>query len=341
MGLSTANPTSWQCDALSVCALYIALVFAVDSNIAGTAVAQATAARSETSDVDLGCSTMVGLSQQPCELAQALLRRDCKLIESPRDKQTCADDLAVEKGNPQARLHDICFADWIPVIAKECAAERARIMRDRADAARRRPSETREAFGTAFFVLSDGTALTNSHVVGRCQQVRVSIERQQGTARVVARDEKNDLALLATNLQPIRASNWRLSVRQGEEIVVYGFPLTRLLASGGNVATGNVTALSGLGNDSRYLQISAPVQPGNSGGPLFDRYGNVVGIIVAKLNALSVASFTGDIPQNVNFAIKASIAAAFLDVQRVAAPTEIAKAEALSTADIAERARAS
>ncbi len=103
-------------------------------------------------------------------------------------------------------------------------------------------------------------------------------------------------------------------MRQGEDIVVYGFPLPGVLSSGGNVSTGNVTALTGLGDDSRFLQISAPVQPGNGGGPLLDRSGNVVGVVVSKLNALSVASATGDVPQNVNFAIKASVALAFLEL---------------------------
>lgn len=173
----------------------------------------------------------------------------------------------------------------------------------------------------------------------RCQQIRVSINGQQGTARVVGRDDKNDLALLATDLHPVQLANWRLSVRQGEDIVVYGFPLTGVLAAEGNVATGNVTALAGLGNDSRFLQISAPVQPGNSGGPLLDRNGNVVGIVVAKLNALGIASATGDIPQNVNFAIKASVAAAFLDAQGVV-HTEGEVTRALSTPDISARAKA-
>jgi S1-C subfamily serine protease len=119
---------------------------------------------------------------------------------------------------------------------------------------------------------------------------------------------------------------------------VYGFPLTGALAAGGNFTTGNVTALAGLADDSRFLQISAPVQPGNSGGPLLDRNGTVVGIVVAKLNALEIASATGDIPQNVNFAIKASVAAAFLDAQSVA-HAENAGVGALSTPDIAERAK--
>jgi hypothetical protein len=203
----------------------------------------------------------------------------------------------------------------------------------------REASNLGSTFGTAFFVSTNGQALTNAHVVEDCEEVRVDLEGRSGAARVVARDKKNDLALLATDLHPVQSPNWRLSVRQGEDIVVYGFPLTGVLASGGNVVTGNVTALAGIGNDSRFLQISAPIQPGNSGGPLLDRNGNVVGIVVAKLNALGVASATGDIPQNVNFAIKASVAASFLDTQRVG-HAEVGSVTALSTPDIAARATA-
>jgi S1-C subfamily serine protease len=181
--------------------------------------------------------------------------------------------------------------------------------------------------------------LTNAHVVVDCQQIRVNGDGQNGTARLLARDENNDLALLATDLHPARWTNWRLSVPQGEDIIVYGFPLTGVLASGGNVTTGTVTALAGLRNDSRFLQISAPVQPGNSGGPILDRNGNVVGVVVAKLNALGIASTTGDIPQNVNFAIKASLATAFLDAQRVTHSEDQGNG-ALSTPDIAARAQA-
>ncbi len=100
----------------------------------------------------------------------------------------------------------------------------------------------------------------------------------------------------------------------------------------------NVTALAGLRNDSRFLQISAPMQPANSGGPLLDRSGKVVGVVVAQLTALGIASATGDTPQNVNFAIKASVAAAFLDTQRVL-HGDGASRPALSPPDIAERAK--
>jgi hypothetical protein len=201
--------------------------------------------------------------------------------------------------------------------------------------------ETSATSGTAFFIAQNGEALTNAHVVEGCKQISVN----GGTARLLARDAANDLALLATDQHPSKWASWRLSVRQGEDVVAYGFPLSGVLSSGGNVVTGNVTALAGLGDDSRFLQISAPVQPGNSGGPLFDRYGNVVGVVVAKLNALKIASATGDIPQNVNFAIKASVAIGFLDAQRVtysaeAPPPPGSMLDALSTPDIATRAQA-
>ena len=94
---------------------------------------------------------------------------------------------------------------------------------------------------------------------------------------------------------------------KGEQIVIYGFPLAGALASTGNLATGIVSALAGLGDDTSKLQISAPIQPGNSGGPVLDQSGHVIGVVVSKLNAIKAASITGDIPQNVNFAIKTGV----------------------------------
>jgi S1-C subfamily serine protease len=104
--------------------------------------------------------------------------------------------------------------------------------------------------------------------------------------------------------------------------VVVGFPLHGLLASEANVTTGTVSALAGIGNDTRFLQITAPVQPGNSGGPLLDAGGHIVGIVVSKLDAINIAKATGDIPQNINFAIKDTIAKSFLDSQSVEYETE-------------------
>ena len=106
-------------------------------------------------------------------------------------------------------------------------------------------------------------------------------------------------------------------IGQGATVVTYGYPLTGLLASTGNVATGLVTALSGLDDNPRQMQISVPVQPGNSGSPLVDTRGAVVGVVVSKLNAIAIARVTSDIPQNINFAIKSSAVTDLLDANSV------------------------
>jgi S1-C subfamily serine protease len=93
-------------------------------------------------------------------------------------------------------------------------------------------------------------------------------------------------------------------LRLGEESFVIGFPLTDQLGSDHKVTTGTISALSGSQGDSRLLQFSAPVQPGNSGGPLFNSHGEVVGVVVSTLSAWQSLRSGGPLPQNVNFAIK-------------------------------------
>jgi serine protease Do len=102
-----------------------------------------------------------------------------------------------------------------------------------------------------------------------------------------------------------------------------------------------VSSLTGIGDDISRIQISTPVQPGNSGGPLLDRFGNAVGVVVSKLNAARVMQATSDIPQNVNFAIKASVAISFLEANNVqigvSSPT--ANAVPLDPSEVAEKAK--
>ena len=111
----------------------------------------------------------------------------------------------------------------------------------------------------------------------------------------------------------------RMDARLGESVAVFGYPLAQILASSGNFTLGNVTALAGVGDDDAVLQISAPVQAGNSGGPLLDGAGNVLGVVVAKFG-LRAAALSGDLPQNVAFAVKAREALRFLKRSGFAAP---------------------
>jgi S1-C subfamily serine protease len=188
-------------------------------------------------------------------------------------------------------------------------------------AARAAPPERHlDSTGTGFAVSEDGEIVTNHHVVADCAEVRVRPPGHEAmVGAVVARDAGNDLALLRAPARlPAAVLREGSGIRPGDSVVAVGFPLPELLASEANVTTGTVSALAGIGNDARFLQMTVPVQPGNSGGPLLDLEGRVVGVVVGKLDALKVASVTGDIPQNVNFAIKAGVVRTFLQANGVA-----------------------
>ena len=175
--------------------------------------------------------------------------------------------------------------------------------------------ERASSSGTGF-VVADGRVLTNNHVVAECG--RLVVRNAAGTrvpGRVTATDRRRDLAIMtvANEVGPPLPFRDAPAVRRGEGVVTYGFPLSGLLSSGPSLTTGNVNALAGLRDNPNNFQISAPVQPGNSGGPLLDSQGNVIGVVVSKLNAARTAEMTGgDIPQNVNFAVKGTEALAFL-----------------------------
>jgi S1-C subfamily serine protease len=171
-------------------------------------------------------------------------------------------------------------------------------------------------------LVAEGRILTNNHVVAGCRRtVARNDAGERQPARVDATDPGLDLALLSVPARFGPTLDFRASspVERGERVVTYGFPLFGLLSSGPTLTTGEISALSGLRDDPGSFQISAPVQPGSSGGPLLDAQGHVIGVVVAKLNAARVANLIGgDIPQNVNFAIKGNEAILFLQRAGVA-----------------------
>ena len=192
-------------------------------------------------------------------------------------------------------------------------------------------TEQRFSSGTGVVVTLSGHILTNAHVIEGCTQLAVrQIGDQSRSATIMAIDEKNDLALLRSTVSVPRLPKFRSGARLGETIAVFGFPLAGILAASGNFTLGNITASAGMGNDAGMLQISAPVQSGNSGGPLLDRSGHIVGIIVAKLK--------NEVAQNANFAIKAAIAQTFLEAHGVQVLTGDSQT-ALQPEDIAETAK--
>jgi S1-C subfamily serine protease len=170
--------------------------------------------------------------------------------------------------------------------------------------------------GSGFFVSRQGYILTNNHVVEGCKTLAISGGKQ---LIVVDRHPSVDLALLKMDGVPDAVATFRGGPvpKAGDTVFAFGFPLPDVLSSEGNISTGMVSATSGINDDVRFIQISAPVQPGNSGGPLLDSSGNVIGVVVAKLDALAMARMNGDVPQNVNFAIHWTEINSFLEEEGI------------------------
>lgn len=193
---------------------------------------------------------------------------------------------------------------------------------------------------TGFFINEDGLIITAAHAVKRCQTLSVVIKGSVLPVNLLRRDAVNDLALLQLSGDSPYYLKFRSGkrLRAGDGIVSVGYPLRGILADEANITSGVVSALAGLGNDSRYIQITSPVQPGNSGGPLLDRSGLLVGVVIAKLDALRLAKISGDIPQNVNFAIRGRVVQAFIEANDVFFE-QARPGEEISVADIGDVAK--
>jgi uncharacterized protein len=169
--------------------------------------------------------------------------------------------------------------------------------------------------GSGFIVSRTGIVLTNHHVVDGCREVRVLRDGTPVVATLIATDPTANLAILrlpepVADAALVRGDN---PVKPGEAVVVVGFPFQGLLSSQASVTAGIVSRLAGPRDDSHQLQITAPVQPGNSGSPLLAASGAVAWVVVAKLNGLRIVKQTGALPENVNFAVNAKYARAQLD----------------------------
>lgn len=196
------------------------------------------------------------------------------------------------------------------------------------DAQKEAVEEKRRAIntGTGFFINPDGHLVTNNHVL--VDKTDFAIRDLKGRfyrAEVVARDEKRDLALLKVQgtfpALRIASSN---SVSKGQRVLAVGYPQISIQGNESKVTDGIVSSFSGIKNDENWFQISVPIQGGNSGGPLVTEGGAVIGIVVASVNVARFYNLTGDLPQNVNYAIKSSVLLDFLSLHRIsnAPPTK-------------------
>lgn len=164
------------------------------------------------------------------------------------------------------------------------------------------------ATGSGFFVTTDGYFVTNHHVIADARRIIVRTAAGAFPGKVVRVDSANDIAVLKVSgsfsALPVRGSG---SLRLADRVATVGFPNPGIQGVAPKYSSGEVAALSGLRDDPRYIQISVPIQAGNSGGPLVDAKGCVVGIVAAGLNKERTAEETGDVPENVNYAVKGSL----------------------------------
>jgi S1-C subfamily serine protease len=209
-----------------------------------------------------------------------------------------------------------------------------------------------------------GHVVTNAHVVKGCKRITVgdNVNSQSPAARLDS-DSRNDLALLKLNsLDTVSAKNMALvknlglnvgprvvplaangllrseDVLLGENILVAGFPFGAFVSNSIKVTRGIVSSTRGLGDNSGQFQIDAAAQAGNSGGPIYDENGNIVGVVVAQLNKKKFEKIIGSTPENTNFGIKASTVRQFLNSSGL--PTKWStRSKKMSTPELAEIAQ--
>ncbi len=171
-----------------------------------------------------------------------------------------------------------------------------------------------QASGSGFFITTDGYLVTNEHVVGEGAKVKVLTASGVLDAKVIRVEKATDLAVLKVDGSftplPVVASR---SVKLGATVATIGFPNIGLQGFSPKLSKGEIAGLSGAQDDARHFQISTPIQPGNSGGALFDDRGNVVGVVVAKLSQSIALATTGALAENVNYAVKSSYLLSFLE----------------------------
>jgi S1-C subfamily serine protease len=165
--------------------------------------------------------------------------------------------------------------------------------------------------GSGFVVSTEGIIATNAHVIENSTRIEVTFASEIGDktfdARVLLKDESNDVALIQIVSEEFKGfNNLPYSIINqseiGEDVFTIGYPLNSLMGSNYKVTNGIISSNTGIKDDVRYMQITTPIQPGNSGGPLFNSDGNIIGLTTAKLNEKAV----GTSIENVNYAIKAT-----------------------------------
>jgi Trypsin-like serine proteases, typically periplasmic, contain C-terminal PDZ domain len=202
-----------------------------------------------------------------------------------------------------------------------------------------------ETTGTGFFITKN-LVVTNYHVVDSAKKIEVTYQGDtKATAAIVAKDPSNDLAILRVSglensVTPLALGSVN-DVKEGSAVFTVGFPLSFELGTRCKVSEGIVNSTTGLNDDIRMFQISTPIQPGNSGGPLINSHGQVIGVVTASLDNKYFFLEKGIVPQNVNFAIKINYIHNLLSVlseEVTLVDTMVDKVDAIQVMELSKKA---
>ncbi|GAB1364785.1 hypothetical protein MASR1M32_40210 [Rhodobacter sp.] len=183
---------------------------------------------------------------------------------------------------------------------------------------REKVTGTLKGSGSGFYI-APTILVTAAHVVEGCSAMAMV----DGTPLdIMASDPTLDLAVLSG--APDAGAWLKLSALEvpklGESVTALGYPYYTSLDQGLTVTSGNVSALRGIDGSSNRVMITAPVQPGNSGGPLLNKKGAVIGVVVSRVDDMAILEETGSLPQNMNFAVPSGPLLTFLAQNRITRP---------------------
>lgn len=168
-----------------------------------------------------------------------------------------------------------------------------------------------QSIGTGFYITKEGHIATNYHVVEKSKTITIKdYHNNIYPAVIVATDVANDLAIIKIDGKENNNTYVRINrsdnVAKGQKVFTLGFPNISLQGTEVKYTDGVISSIAGILDQPNSFQISVPVQPGNSGGPLIDEYGNAIGVIVAKLSAKAAIITSGSLPENINYAVKSN-----------------------------------
>lgn len=195
------------------------------------------------------------------------------------------------------------------------------------------PSESSAvAQGTGFLADAFGTLITSNHLIDGAVRIIIRCgENSPSEATIISTSRVSDIAILRLKSPPKEYLSLApaRSAGTGTSVFTVGFPISDILGSEPKLTDGVISSMTGIGGEQAFMQISIPIQPGNSGGPVVNDQGHVVGIVAASAAIDSFLRSTGTLPQSVNWAVKSEYAAAMFDAPPRLPPTK-SRQEAIS-----------